>query len=346
MQTRSSQGKTTLRRLFLLAAILAVGSVVWFMLGDSESLTAEETPGQKVLARVDGTVITETQITEAIAGQLLKLKRDRHDLIERTVDAEIRKVVLANAASERGISTEELLKLEATDKAGAIPAAEVDAFYEARKAQIRQPKESVEERIRQILASEAFYERLEGAAEIEKLTEPFRVEVAAVGPSKGPENAPVTIVEFSDFECPYCGRVNPSIRQIEENYGDRVKIVFRQFPLSFHPNAQKAGEASLCADEQGKFWQMHDSLFGNQKNLGVEGLKGIAAEIADLDPAAFNACLDSGKHAETVSKDVAEGSRAGVSGTPAFFINGRFLSGAQPYETFAEIIDDELKSAG
>ena len=130
-------------------------------------------------------------------------------------------------------------------------------------------------------------EQLETAAKIEILTEPFRVEVAAVGPSKGPEDAPVTIVEFSDFECPFCNRVNASMEKIRETYGDKVRIVFRQFPLQIHENARKAGEASLCADEQGKFWEMHDGMFAEQKNLGGEGLKSIAAKIEGLDTEAL-----------------------------------------------------------
>jgi len=120
-------------------------------------------------------------------------------------------------------------------------------------------------------------------------------------------------------------------------------VVFRQFPLDIHPKARKAAEAALCAGAQDKFWPMHDAMFGDQKNLAVDGLKSIAAGVADLDAAAFDDCLDSGRFADTVDKDMKDGVRAGVSSTPAFFINGRYLSGAQPFENFAEIIDDELE---
>jgi protein-disulfide isomerase len=178
------------------------------------------------------------------------------------------------------------------------------------------------------------------------LLEPAREEIKTAGsPAKGPENAPVTIVEFSDFQCPYCSRVVPTIDEAVKVYGDQVRVVFRQFPLGMHKDAQKAAEASLCANEQGKFWGLHDAMFANQQALGVEQLKGKAAELG-VDAAKFNACLDGGKYAPQVATDVAEGSQAGVSGTPAMFVNGRFVSGAVPFEQLASIIDDELQRKG
>ncbi len=345
---------TLTKRLILLAAILAIGAVVWFMLGESEKVTAGESSQQKaagaggseVLARVNGVEITAAAVEESIAGQLLKLERDRHGMIAQAVEGRVRDALLGAEAEKRGMSQEELIEAEVGTKLAEIPAAQVDAFYEARKQQIRAPKSQVEEQIRRLLGFESYIEALKSGAEIEILTEPFRVEIAAVGPSKGPGDAPVTIVEFSDFECPYCGRVNPSIVKIRDTYGDKVQIVFRQFPLDMHRNARKAGEAALCADEQGEFWTMHDAMFGDQKNLAVDGLKSIAARIASVDAQAFNDCLDSGKHAATVERDLQDGARAGVSSTPAFFINGRYVAGAQPFETFAQVIDDELERGG
>ena len=165
-------------------------------------------------------------------------------------------------------------------------------------------------------------------------------------PGKGSEDAPVTIVEFSDFECPFCSRVVPTLDRISERYGDQVRIVFRQFPLdNLHPNARKAAEASLCAEEQGKFWEMHDAMFANQRQLQVAQLKRQAGELG-LDTNAFDECLDSGRHAAQVQADVDAGAGLGVTGTPAFLINGRFLSGAQPFEAFEKVIEDELRRAG
>ena len=165
---------------------------------------------------------------------------------------------------------------------------------------------------------------------------------------KGDINAPVTIVEFSDFECPFCGKYSDeSYSLIVENYVNtgKVKYVFRDFPLSFHPNAQKAAEAAECAGEQGRFWDMHDYLFENQDYLAVENLKGYAKDL-DLDTEEFNDCLDSGRMAEEVENDLLEGQSYGVSGTPGFFINGKLISGAQPYSVFEQEIEAALAAVG
>ena len=174
--------------------------------------------------------------------------------------------------------------------------------------------------------------------------EPIRAQLKTGGfPTKGPATAPVTIVEFSDFECPYCGGLFPTLKQVEKNYPQQVRIVFRQFPLNnLHPHAQKAAEASLCANDQQKFWEFHDSMFGNQRELSVADLKQRAVDLK-LDAALFNQCLDSGRHAEAIQVDIQEGAQNGVSGTPALFINGRLLSGNQPYAEIKEVIDDELQ---
>jgi protein-disulfide isomerase len=171
-----------------------------------------------------------------------------------------------------------------------------------------------------------------------------RAEIATAGfPSRGPANAPVTIVEFSDFECPFCKGLYPTMKLVENNYADKVRVVYRQFPLTtIHPNAQKAAEASLCANDQQRFWEFHDVMFEDQTNLSVAALKEKAVKL-NLDAATFEACLDSGRHAESVRKDVAEGVRLGITGTPTSFINGRYLNGAVPYSDFVRIIEEELQ---
>lgn len=158
----------------------------------------------------------------------------------------------------------------------------------------------------------------------------------------GNKDAKVKIVEFGDYECPYCQKNNVTIKKIRENYSDdQVVIVFRDFPLDFHDNAQKAAEAAECAGEQGKYWEYHDELFAGQDNLEVEDLKGYAKKLG-LKTANFNTCLDSSQQAEEVAKDLADGQALEITGTPATFINGRKITGAYPYEDFAKIIDEEL----
>ena len=166
-------------------------------------------------------------------------------------------------------------------------------------------------------------------------------------PVEGSKNAPVTIVEFSDFQCPYCGRFAiETLSQIKTNYIDtgKVKVVYKDFPLSFHENAQKAAEAAQCAFDQDKFWEFHDKIFQNQQDLSVISLKRFASEL-ELNTEKFNGCLDSGKMAARVQKDVQEGASVGISGTPAFLVNGIGVTGAQPFEVFKQIIDSELSKA-
>ena len=173
--------------------------------------------------------------------------------------------------------------------------------------------------------------------------EPRRIAVASEGfPSKGPADAPVTIVEFADFQCPYCYQLLGALERVDAVYGDQVRFVYRQFPIpAIHPDAQKSAEASLCANEQGRFWEMHDAMFADQAALGVEDLRNTARRIG-LDAGEFDSCLASGRHEEGIAADVAEGRRLGVRGTPALFINGRYLAGIQSFETLANLIDDEL----
>jgi len=301
------------------------------------------------LAVVGDSQITESEVIDLMASQLMAVEQERYKLLKQGLDQLVAERLVELEASKRGVTVDELVAQEVTAKMAAPTDEQVDAFYEERKDRIRQPKEEVAGQIREYLVAQRQNEananlvaELKAEYGYQLLLAPVRVSVDAEGfPAKGAENAPVTIVEFSDFECPYCARVNPALDQVMRNYGDKVRMVFRQFPLSIHSNAQKAAEASLCAREQDKFWQMHDAMFKEQRSLGVEQLKEKAARL-ELDTAAFNECLDSSRHADAVLADLKAGSALGVSGTPAFFVNGRFLSGAQPYEEIAKLIDEEL----
>jgi protein-disulfide isomerase len=314
---------------------------------------AQSTGSAEVLAVVNGKPITEADVRKSAADQFKAVEREYqkqvHDLIEASLDQAVQDKLLEAEAASRGIAKEAVL---AELKPAAVSDADVDAFYEQNKAQIPRPKEQVAAQIKSYLeqqgqqkARQEFFSKLEEKYSVEIKMEPVRVEVAANGPAKGPANAPVTIVEFSDFQCPFCSRVNPTLKQVQEKYGDKVRIVFRQFPLSFHQMAAKAAEASLCAADQGKFWELHDAMFADQQGLEVAQLKTKAAGLG-VNAEQFNQCLDSGKHAATVQADMKAGSEAGVNGTPAMFINGRFVNGAVPFDQISPIIDDELRRAG
>ena len=332
----------------LVMALLAIGCT-----GPETAVRAENggESGDEVLAEIGDREIMRSEAEEAVASELMALDRDRRDLLERGLRAVAEEALIEMEAESEGVTPEELVESEMAARVTAPTDQEIEQFYEERQAQIKIPKEQVLPQIRQFLTQQRSSEAMgDLLAELEEKygyssrLEPHRVVVEAEGhPSKGPADAAVTIVEFSDFECPFCGRVNPALEQVVQEYGDKVRIVFRQFPLTnIHPNAFKAAEASLCADEQGKFWEIHDAMFREQRNLGIDQLKEKAARLG-LESEAFNTCLDSSRYAEQVQADLSDGGDLGLTGTPAFFINGRFLSGAQPYEEFARIIDAELR---
>jgi protein-disulfide isomerase len=173
----------------------------------------------------------------------------------------------------------------------------------------------------------------------------YTAPVAPDDPALGPANAPVTLVEFSDFQCPFCLRVTPTLKRLREAYGDRIRIVWKDFPLTtIHPEAFKAAEAAHCARDQGKFWEYHDVLFANQQALQPEFLKKYAADLG-LNATTFATCLDTAKYADRIQEQMGIGTGLGVGSTPSTFVNGRLVSGAVPFETFSAIIDEELERA-
>jgi protein-disulfide isomerase len=305
------------------------------------------------LARVNGKLVTEADVKKASADQFAQLEKQyekqKRDLLEGQLEQIIQDRLLEAEAAAKGVAKEQIL---ADLKPAPVTDADVDSFYEQNKAQIPRPKEEVAGQIKMYLEQQRqgetrqkFFDELRSRYKVEYLLEPDRIEVAATGPAVGPATAPVTIVEFSDFQCPFCSRLVPTIEQVKAKYGDKVRIVFRQFPLNFHQFAQKAAEASLCANEQGKFWQMHDAMFKDQAALSVDQLKATATGLG-LNADQFNSCLDQGKYAAQIQTDIDAGTKAGVNGTPAMFINGRFLSGAQPLAEISKVIDDELVRKG
>jgi protein-disulfide isomerase len=305
------------------------------------------------VAIVDGTPISNDDLEALIQGQLMELRQQEDQLRRQALDELVSQILIQREAEARGVSVEELVEAEVTSRATVTPE-EAKAFYEANKARFGAATE--EQAIEQIVQGlgrqrererrAAFAGELEVKYPVKVLLEPFRVPVdMASAPVRGNPDAPVTIVEFSDFQCPFCVRARPTVNRVREVYGDDVRWVFRHFPLSFHQQAPKAGEAAACAGEQGSFWEMHDRLWDSSGQLQVADLKENAAGLG-LDAEAFGECLDSGRYAALVEEDTAAGARLGVSGTPAFFINGRPLIGAQPFEAFAAVIDDELERVG
>lgn len=320
--------------------------------------TTTEDPSRPV-ARVSGQVITAGELNTTAKPQLAKLEAEHADRVHATrtqaLDGMIDERLIAAKAKAAGLTPEKLLERDV--KVPEPADAEVQGVYDRTKASGRElpPFEMVKGEIVKVLkergAAEArsqYVQKLRAEAKVETMLPPPlppKVEVAADGPSKGADKgAPITIVEFSDFECPYCSKAEEVVNKVMDAYKGKIRLVYRDYPLPFHANAQKASEAALCAGDQGKYWEMHAKLFANQQALAMADLKQHAAGVG-LDAGKFGACLDSGAKAKDVAASKKAAESLGVSGTPHFFVNGRPLSGAQPFERFKEIIDHELAAA-
>ncbi len=316
--------------------------------------TPSEAPDQVVATYGTGTKITLKQVDEAITDELLDLEKKKFQARRQTIDRLILEALVKAEATKKNQKEEEWIKAEIESKIPDPSDEEMADFFA--KNQASMPPGATLETIKPQLigfmkqqkgrdvAAKVFDELKKANNVVVTYKEPAKPkkQVDAKGPSKGPDTAKVTIVEFSDFQCPFCSKASSTVDQVMEQYAGKVKLVFRHFPLEFHEKAPKAAEASLCADEQKKFWEFHDMMFKNQDKLSVEDLKANATTLG-LDATKFNECLDSGKMKKVVDEDTAAGKKVGVSGTPAFFINGTMLSGAQPLEAFKEAIDAELK---
>jgi protein-disulfide isomerase len=339
-------------RLALLVGVL----LAWSPIAPLSAAVAgqSQTSPAPVVAVVNGKEISEQELLDRIRGEMLKLEAQMYEVRRNGTEELISEYLLEQAAKARGLTGDQLLQQEVDSKVGEVTAKEVDDFYAANQARIRKSLNEVRPQILNYLqqnklteARRTYLKGLRDTAQVKVYLTPPLVEVSAEGaPFKGPLDAPITIVEFSDFQCSYCKRVLDVLHQVLERYPNKVKLAFRDFPiLNIHPQAQKAAEAAHCAGEQGKFWEYHDLLFEKQDTIPTTDFAEHAKALG-LDVTTFQACIDAQKYKEKVQRNYADGVKAGVSGTPAFFINGRLLSGAQPLEAFRAVIDEELERLG
>ena len=309
-------------------------------------------PANTPAAQVGDEIISLEEIQQSLQSDLMNLERERFRLIDEKLAEVIADKLLAAEAKRRGITVAELVKQEIDAKAAPVPDDEVERFIAANRARIGlgdSPELKLkvwgylrEQKIAQRRSEYVRALRAQSGVKV-FIADPT---AAGVDPGKGfargEEKAPVKIVEFSDFQCPFCKAATTTMHQLMDQYAGKVRWVFRDFPIaSIHPLAPKAHEAARCAAEQEKFWQYHDLLFERSPLLTPAELKRYAREL-NLDGDAFDRCFDSGKYQSVVAADVEEGQRLGISGTPAFFINGRLLVGAQPAAVFQQMIDSEL----
>lgn len=303
-----------------------------------------------VVARVDQEEITNEDLLKMIMPQLRQLQTQEYQLKRQAIEKLLEDKLLDIEAARKGISKGELMQQLINSQIATPSQEEISAFYLAQKDRIGKPlaevRAQVEFALKQARINEARQEYLRSLrkeSDIVVFLRQPRVEVSYDRlRMRGNANAPVVIVEFSDFQCSYCKKVQATLKQILVRYEGRVSLAFRDFPLqTIHPQAMLAAEAACCAGEQNRFWDYHDLLFGSPREIDRSGFSELA-RILKLDEKLFESCLASGKFRSQVEKDIEEGTRLGISGTPTFFINGVFLTGAQLASSFEKIIDDEL----
>ena len=331
---------------------LALPVFVFLLLGSAASLaqTVGQAKQKEPLAVVGGQTIYDDDLVPFVQGQVFQLRLQEYEVKSKALENLVNQKLLEAEAKKKGIPTEKLLEQEVDAKVPEPTETELQALYIVQKEQLRKSFDDIRAQLQQLLkqaklqqARQDYYKRLREQAGVSIFLQKPKVEVA-YDPARlrGNPKAPVVIVEFSDFQCPYCRSVQPTLKNLLAKYEGRVSLSYRDLPLrDIHPQAQMAAEASRCAGEQGKFWEYHDLLFENPNKLNREGLVEQARSLK-LDEKQFDSCLSSGKYKAQVEHDRQLGMRAGLTGTPGFFINGNMLSGNLPQDSFEKVIQSEL----
>jgi protein-disulfide isomerase len=336
--------------------VLVIAVMAAVIPGKAWSVSSPGQAAERVAAEVDRDVITVETLDEALGPRRYKSEAQRYTFQRQKLDELINDKLLQQEAARRGVSVERLKETEVKARVR-VTAEEVEVFYRERKGSIPASESAAKDALKRYLEQQRegeitrkLLERLRANAQVKiHLERPAAMAVAPLvipgAPVKGPRQAAVTIVEFSDFQCPFCANAQAVLRQVLDTYPGDVKLVYRHFPLERHSQAKLAAEAAECAAQQGKFWEYHDRIFASAPELSEARLRAIA-EALGLNLQAFSTCLETGASRARITADLADGRRAGVTATPTFFINGRMVEGLQPFTTFKKIIDLYLALSG
>ncbi|MGA7381774.1 MAG: thioredoxin domain-containing protein [Terriglobales bacterium] len=313
------------------------------LLGSASAIAQTSTD---VVAQIGAVKLTMSDLEQQESAKLLQARYDFYQAESKALDDLIDKTLIQQKARSQNLTVDQLLDREVKSQVKDPTEDQLKIFYEGLETD--QPYEAMRGRILdKIRATRTSKARL---AYIKTLRAESNVYVTLAPPSTvvdlenanvlGSKDAPVLLVEFADYECPYCQKVAPAIKKLREELGGKLAVAYKDFPLPMHAHAEKAAEAVRCAGKQGQFWAFHDELFCS-KELDIDQLKAQARALK-LDSAAFDQCLDTGETAAVVQQDREQGLRLGLSGTPSFFVNGHFLSGALDYDALRKIVDQQL----
>jgi protein-disulfide isomerase len=321
----------------------------------AQEKTPAPLPPAQPLATFGGEPVYESQLPANEEAQLRRMMQQVFAVQRRALQAVLDQKLVEAEAKKKGVTPEELVKTAVDSKVADPTEEQVSAYYLAHQGQINQSYDDAKAKLREALKTQEIQKArqlyVQGLMQIAvndgQLVVLLRPPVIEVNPDparvRGNPKAPVTIVEFSDFSCPFCQKSEAVLAELLAKYPDKVRLGYRDFPLrQIHPQAQLAAEASRCAVEQGKYWEYHDLLFASGEKLGRDDLL-AGARTLKLDEQKFGECLSSGRYKPQIEQDFQLGSRLGVTSTPAFFVNGVFLDGAQPLSVFEKLIQESEK---
>lgn len=331
--------------LFVIAAGLCLTTAV-----AQNSLPADR-DDNPVVAEVNGDKLTVADLEQQEGSKLLQSRYAYYEAQRKALDELIDQHLLEAQARKQGLTVDKLLEREVNSKLPAEPTDDqIHVYYEGLetdKPYDQDMKEKIRQHIHDARMSKVkatYLKTLRSQSQIMVELAPPSASVELAGAQiLGSKNAPVVLVEFADYQCPYCQKVHEELEKLHQEFGDKLAIAYKDFPLPMHPFAEKAAEAARCAGVQGKFWEFHDKLFVDKK-LEPADLKQEAGSL-QLNTIQFDACLDSGSQAASVQKDAGEGKRLGLTGTPSFFANGHFFSGALTYDALRDMVAQQLKAS-
>jgi protein-disulfide isomerase len=343
-----------MRQAVLLSSLSLVCAAACSPSGGARAASPAPAPPDKgeVVAEVAGRAVTREEVDQRAAGGLQRLEQEAYELRRQALDELVAERLVEQEAAARGVTPEALFKAEVADKVGVPTPEQVRSIYEGSRDRLgdrsfAEVAPHIERSLRDQARSEReaeFHRQLRARSTVKVALAPPRatVTVPADAPALGPADAKVTIVGYLDYQCPYCHRAQAIVDRVVEQYKGRVRLVHQDFLLG-RPRSLPAARAARCAGDQGRFWDYHRSLLMKPGDMSDEDLRGRAAALS-LDGVRFGACLASTAHDAAIQKAVEDGHALGITGTPTFFVNGRRLVGARPFEDFQELIEAELAS--
>jgi protein-disulfide isomerase len=324
---------------------------------ENKQLSAASKNGDKeVIAEVGGDAITQKQLESSLRQRLYDLERQMYQLKRQRLDQIIMETVLRKEAARKKITPQQLVNDQVLSKEAPVTDQDVEQYLQAnpaRRSEWRGTEEDLESRVKTFLTQERDYAKVVEYAKsleskyhvsilLKEPSPPFLSFKTDGGHAMGPRDAPVKVIEFSDYECPACRSAHQTVKAIRDMYKGKLRWVFRDFPLKIHKEAEIAAEAAQCAADQNKFWEYQDILYSSKDPLTADTLEGYAGQLG-LSTDQFKQCLESHKYKAKIQKEVEEAQAAGIDRTPSFIVNGNLMMGAPPLERFKQGIDAELK---